>query len=64
MQFGIGLPNLSYIDPTDTILRMAQAAQDAAFDSVWVSDHVFIPYEMEPNYPYSAMRKMVSVGSI
>lgn len=58
MQFGIGLPNLSYIDPTDTILRMAQAAQDAAFDSVWVSDHVFIPYEMEPNYPYSATGKL------
>jgi probable F420-dependent oxidoreductase len=58
MQFGIGLPNLSYIDPTDTILRMAQAAQEAAFDSVWVSDHVFIPYEMEPNYPYSATGRL------
>jgi probable F420-dependent oxidoreductase len=58
MQFGIGVPNLSYIDPTDTILRLAQAAQDLAFDSVWVSDHVFIPYELEPNYPYSATGRL------
>ncbi len=54
MQFGIGLPNLSYVDPTQTLLRLSQAAQAYDFDSIWVSDHVFIPYELEPNYPYSA----------
>lgn len=54
MQFGIGLPNLSYVDPTQTLLSLADAARDFQFDSMWVSDHVFIPYELEPNYPYSA----------
>ena len=53
MQFGIGLPNLSFVDPTETLLRLAHAAQDLAFDAIWVSDHVFIPYEYAPNYPYS-----------
>jgi probable F420-dependent oxidoreductase len=53
MQFGLGVPNLSYVDPTETLLRTAQAAQDLAFDAIWVSDHVFIPYELAPNYPYS-----------
>lgn len=54
MDFGIGLPNLSYIDPTETLMRLAQAAEELAFQSLWVSDHVFIPYEYAPNYPYSA----------
>ncbi len=58
MQFGLGLPNLSYVDPTETLLRLAQAAQDLAFDSIWVSDHVFIPFELEPNYPYSATGRL------
>ena len=51
MQFGIGLPNLSYVDPTETLMRLAHAAQELAFDAIWVSDHVFIPYEYAPNYP-------------
>ena len=53
MQFGIGLPNLSYVDPTETLMRLAHAAQELAFDAIWVSDHVFMPYEYAPNYPYS-----------
>ena len=53
MQFGLGVPNLSPIDPQHTILCLAQEAQALAFDSLWVSDHVFIPYELAPNYPYS-----------
>jgi alkanesulfonate monooxygenase SsuD/methylene tetrahydromethanopterin reductase-like flavin-dependent oxidoreductase (luciferase family) len=40
MQFGIGLPNLSYIDPTETLIRLAHAAQELAFDAIWVSDIV------------------------
>jgi alkanesulfonate monooxygenase SsuD/methylene tetrahydromethanopterin reductase-like flavin-dependent oxidoreductase (luciferase family) len=51
MRFGIGLPNLSYVDPTQTLFSLAQVAQELRFDSIWVSDHVFIPFELEPNYP-------------
>ena len=58
MQFGIGLPNLSYVDPTETLMRLAHTAQELAFDAIWVSDHVFIPYEYEPNYPYSATGRL------
>ena len=58
MQFGIGLPNLSYVDPTETLMRLAHAAQELAFDAIWVSDHVFIPYEYAPNYPYSATGRL------
>ena len=58
MQFGLGLPNLSYVDPTDTLIRLAHTAEELAFDSLWVSDHVFIPYEYAPNYPYSSSGRM------
>src|SRR5262245_58982516 len=58
MQFGIGLPNLSYVDPTETLMRLAHAAQELAFDAIWVSDPVFIPYEYAPNYPYSATGRL------
>ncbi|MBM3225071.1 MAG: LLM class F420-dependent oxidoreductase [Candidatus Tectomicrobia bacterium] len=58
MQFGIGLPNLSYVDPTPTLISLAQAAQELAFDSIWVSDHVFMPYEYAPNYPYSTTGRL------
>ena len=58
MQFGLGLPNLSYGDPTETLMRLAQTAQELAFDALWVSDHVFIPYELAPNYPYSSSGRL------
>jgi len=54
MQFGLGLPNLSLVDPSATMFRLADAAETLAYDSIWVSDHVFIPYELGANYPYSA----------
>jgi probable F420-dependent oxidoreductase len=54
MQFGLGLPNLSLVDPRETLFRLAEAAEALTFDSIWVSDHVFIPYELAANYPYSA----------
>ena len=58
MQFGIGLPNLSHIDPKDTLFRLAELAEELAFDAIWVSDHVFIPYQLEPNYPYSSTGRL------
>ena len=58
MQFGLGLPNLNPVDPTETLLRLAQAAQELVFDSIWVSDHVFMPYEYAPNYPYSTTGRL------
>ena len=58
MQFGLGLPNLSLVDPSETLLRLAEAAEALAFDSIWVSDHVFIPYELGANYPYSATGRL------
>jgi len=54
VRFGISLPNFNPADGGESIARIAQGAEKLGFDSVWVSDHVFIPYEYAPNYPYSS----------
>jgi F420-dependent oxidoreductase-like protein len=43
-KFGIQLPNFSGFDPADLfehVARLATAAEDSGFDSVWVMDHFF-----------------------
>ena len=51
MHFGITFPTLSSMAQQETLLRLAQLGQELAFDSIWVSAHVFVPYEMAPRYP-------------
>lgn len=38
---------------TEQLLDVARAAEDAGFDGVFVSDHVFFPGELRSRYPYS-----------
>ena len=43
MTFGVHLPHFASFGSTDNIRRVAQAAEDLQYDSVWVSDHVVAP---------------------
>jgi probable F420-dependent oxidoreductase len=36
-----------------TLLRIATRAEELRFDSVWVGDHIIIPWEIASAYPYS-----------
>jgi probable F420-dependent oxidoreductase len=36
-----------------TLLRIATRAEELGFDSVWVGDHIIIPWEIASAYPYS-----------
>jgi probable F420-dependent oxidoreductase len=38
----------------EALRTLAQRAEDLAFDSVWVSDHIVVPRRIESFYPYSA----------
>lgn len=53
MKFGIHLPQVGPMAQRDVILGLAHAAEEAGFDSVWVSDHVVTPRDLESKYPYS-----------
>ena len=53
MQFGCTLPNRGELTSAENLKVMAQTAEKNGFDSVWVSDHIVIPTDIAPLYPYS-----------
>lgn len=48
MKFGISLQNYGPTNLPDTMLRVAQTAEQAGFDSAWVSGHVMVPQQHGP----------------
>ena len=52
MKIGIHLGNNGLSATADSIATLAAKAEELGFDSVWVSDHVAIPTEIESQYPY------------
>ena len=53
MKFGCTLPNRGELTSAENLKIMAQTAEKNGYDSVWVSDHVVIPTDIAPLYPYS-----------
>ena len=54
MEFGFTLPNLGGTAQPDALLQMAQRIEGLGYDSLWVSDHVVIPNEVNSRYPYNS----------
>ncbi len=54
MKFGLHLPNAGFVPEGAGLIRVAQAAETAGFDSVWLFDHLFTPTNLESKYPYTA----------
>ena len=54
MRFGLHLPNAGLLPEGRGLLRVAQAAEDAGYESVWLFDHLFTPVDLESKYPYTA----------
>lgn len=52
MRYGIALPNYGGLATAANLVRIAQHAEAAGIDSVWVSDHVIVPTAVESIYPY------------
>ena len=52
--FGCSLPSRGPMASPEALRSLAQRAEDLNFDSVWVSDHIILPREVESFYPYSA----------
>jgi probable F420-dependent oxidoreductase len=51
---GAKLQNSGPLPMERGIPAMARALEDAGADSIWVSDHVVLPREMNSNYPFAA----------
>lgn len=60
MKFGLRYCNTNqYVDPAKAV-ELAQAAEAAGFESIWTIDHVVVPEDYAPNYPYSEDGRMSS----
>ena len=53
MKFGLAFSNIEPFAGAVPATRLAQAAEEAGFESVWTVDHVVIPAEYRSRYPYN-----------
>ena len=61
LHLGLILPNYGEALDAERLARVAGAAEDAGFDSGWVTDHVIVPPEHAPIYGTIA-EALVSIG--
>ncbi len=54
MRFGFPIPTRGSLGTVETIRRLARAADEYRYDSVWITDHIVIPKATLSKYPYSA----------
>jgi probable F420-dependent oxidoreductase len=54
MRIGAKLPNSGPLPLEVGVPAMARTLEAAGFDSLWVSDHIVMPREMNSRYPFSA----------
>ena len=60
MKFGLRYCNTNqYVEPAKAV-ELAQAAEETGFESIWTIDHVVVPDDYAPNYPYSEDGRMSS----
>ena len=53
-QFGLDVGIYGPLAQPETIVTLAQFAEKAGFDSVWLADHVAFPTAFDSRYPFSA----------
>lgn len=51
--FGCSLPSRGPMCSPEALRSLAQRAEDLMFDSVWVSDHIILPRQVNSFYPYA-----------
>jgi len=60
MRFGVAFANIGpFVDPTEAV-RLAGAAEDSGFESIWTVDHVVVPAGYRSAYPYDPSGRLPS----
>ena len=57
MDFGFALPGRGPLATPDILIKLARAADDLRYSSIFVTDHVVIPASQSAPYPYSPTGK-------
>lgn len=52
MEIGIVLPNTGDLATPESLLAIAERAEELGFATVWTADHLVLPLESETSYPY------------
>lgn len=60
MEFGLAFSNIGPFAQPAEAARMAKAAEDAGFESVWTVDHVVVPAGYRSQYPYDPSGRIPS----
>ena len=63
MRFGIAFANAGPFATPDGAMAMAEAAEQAGFDSLWTVEHVVVPKHYASVYPYAPSGKMPGAES-
>ncbi len=50
VKFGVCLPNFGKNSSRESITKIAKAAEELGYDSIWVTDHILMPRNL--SYPY------------
>lgn len=54
MRFGFPIPTRGSLGTLESIRRLARAAEEYQYDSIWITDHIVIPKDTTSRYPYSS----------
>ena len=52
--FGTSMPSRGPLASAENLKSLAQRAEGLGYDSIWVSDHIILPRQVESFYPYAA----------
>jgi probable F420-dependent oxidoreductase len=58
MKFGLRYASLGKYSNGPAAVELAQAAEEAGFDSIWTVEHVVVPRDYQSKYPYSPSGRM------
>src|SRR5512132_466023 len=60
MKFGLRYASIGRYANGPAAVELAQAAEEAGFDSIWTVEHVVVPHAYQSRYPYSPTGRMGS----
>jgi len=63
MKYGLDVGVYGRLAMPENILPLAELADTAGFDSVWLADHVVFPVEIQSRYPYNPSGQFPVPGS-
>ena len=62
-RIGIQLPEVEWEVPFGELIEMAQAAEEAGFDSLWLGDHLLYDLDVGPRGPWEVWTSLAAIAA-